>query len=186
MSVGRVYAKALFGSAKENGATGDVFDRIQTQLNTITATVKNSKELQTALFSPLTTAKEKVAVVQALAQQIAADPILAKFLLLLASKGRMAAIEEVGEEFSAARIASENGLQGRLVAAEAIGDADVAALSQAFSKKLGKKVSFQVSTDPSLLAGVKVTVNGVTYDGTLKSQLERLRDRMLSIGSSNT
>jgi F0F1-type ATP synthase delta subunit len=43
---------------------------------------------------------------------------------------------------------------------------------------LGRKVAFRVSTDPSLLAGVRVTVSGVTYDGTLKAQLEQLKDKI--------
>ena len=29
-----------------------------------------------------------------------------------------------------------------------------------------------------ILAGMKVTVNGVTYDGTLRSQLQKLRDQV--------
>ena len=55
---------------------------------------------------------------------------------------------------------------------------DVEALAKAFGKKLNKRVAFHVSTDPSLLAGMKVTVNGVTYDGTLRSQLQKLRDQI--------
>jgi F0F1-type ATP synthase delta subunit len=55
-------------------------------------------------------------------------------------------------------------------------EADVKNLAKAFSEKLGKRVAFQSSTEPALLAGLKVTVNGVTYDGTLRSQIQKLRD----------
>jgi F-type H+-transporting ATPase subunit delta len=84
------------------------------------------------------------------------------------------------ESYNSVRLLAEGGVPGRLVAAEPVSDQDVQGLAQAFSKKLGKKVAFQVSTDPSLLAGMKVTVNGVTYDGTLRSQLQRLRDRLVA------
>ena len=179
--VAKVYAKALFESATGTSAAG--LDKIQTQLSQFVAALKSSKDLQVMLYAPITTGKEKASITQALADKMGTEPVLSKFLVLVANKDRMNALPEILEEFSAVRIAAEGGLQGRVVAAEAIGDADVASLSQAFTKKLGRKVSFNVSTDPSLLAGVKVTVNGVTYDGTLKSQLERLRDRMLSIHS---
>ena len=59
-------------------------------------------------------------------------------------------------------------------------DSDVQGLAQAYEKKLGKRVEFQVSVDPGLLAGLKVTVNGVTYDGTLRSQLDRLKENLSS------
>jgi F0F1-type ATP synthase delta subunit len=49
-------------------------------------------------------------------------------------------------------------------------------ITQAFTQKLKRKVDFKVTTQPSLLAGLKVTVNGVTYDGSLLAQLERLKE----------
>jgi hypothetical protein len=52
------------------------------------------------------------------------------------------------------------------------------ALSVAFGARIGRKVSFETHEDPSLLAGVKVTVGGVTYDGTMRSQLSRLRETL--------
>jgi F0F1-type ATP synthase delta subunit len=59
-----------------------------------------------------------------------------------------------------------------------LAEADIDTLTKAFSQKLGKKVAFRVAIDPSLLAGMKVTVNGVTYDGTLRSQIHKLRDHL--------
>ncbi len=82
------------------------------------------------------------------------------------------------EAFHVIRLAAEGGVAGRLEVAEVISEADVSQLAKAFSEKFGKKVAFRVSQDPSLLAGIKVTVNGVTYDGTLRAQIQKLRDRV--------
>jgi F-type H+-transporting ATPase subunit delta len=87
-------------------------------------------------------------------------------------------LPEVRDTFSEVRLNAEGGVTGKLVSAEPMTDADVQSLSAAFTRKLGRKVAFRVSTDPGLLAGVRVTVNGVTYDGTLKAQLEQLRDKI--------
>jgi F-type H+-transporting ATPase subunit delta len=76
------------------------------------------------------------------------------------------------------RLASEGGILGQVISAEPMDQKDVESLAQSFSKKLGKRVTFKVSVDAALLAGMKVIVSGVTYDGTLQSQLQKLRDQV--------
>lgn len=180
MSVATAYAKALFEAATESGIQGAAFDQIETQMEEFASLLVSSRETEVALVGPITNAKEKAAIVEAFGKQMGFQPMLIQFLSLMATNGRMSLIKPIREAFSEVRLAAEGGLSGQLVAADPIGEADVAGLAQAFGKKLGKKVTFRVSTDPSLLAGMKVTVNGTTYDGSLRSQLQRLRDRFLA------
>jgi F-type H+-transporting ATPase subunit delta len=123
--------------------------------------------------------KEKAAIIQAVAAKISASELMVRFLTLLARKARFSRLAEIREAFSTAKLAAKGSVAGKLVAADQMKQEDVAGLAAAFSKKLGKNVEFRVSTDPSLLAGMKVTVSGVTYDGTLRSQLQRLRDKLV-------
>lgn len=183
MSVATAYAKALYLAAIESKAAPEaaaLCDTAQKQLDALVSAVDSSKELQIALHSPVTTAKEKADIVQALANKSGAPTLVTHFLVLLANKGRLSILKQVLDEFNSVRLLAEGGVPGRLVAAEAMSEADIEGLAKAFSKKLGKRVAFNVSTDSSLLAGVKVTVNGVTYDGTLRSQLQMLRDRFVA------
>jgi len=57
---------------------------------------------------------------------------------------------------------------------------DFEALKKSLEQKFGNKMAFQVVVDPALLAGMKVTVNAVTYDQTLRSYLSKLRNRVLA------
>jgi F-type H+-transporting ATPase subunit delta len=88
-------------------------------------------------------------------------------------------IEEITHAFNEVRLEAEGGILGRVVSADPMAANDLEDLSKAYSQKLGKRVAFSASVDPNLLAGIKVTVNGVTYDGTLRSQLQRLRDQLV-------
>ncbi|MEK6580204.1 MAG: ATP synthase F1 subunit delta [Bdellovibrionota bacterium] len=177
MSVATVYAKALYQSLKASG--GVDFALVDKQFDAFIDLVDSSKDLRMTFEGPLATAKEKAGVIDEIGKKMGFLPIVGQFLKLLARKRRLGAIKEIRDSFLSVRLAAEGGVSGRLVAADSIGDADVETLSAAFTKKLAKKVLFRVSTDPSLLAGMKVTVNGVTYDGTLRSQLQRLRDRFV-------
>jgi F-type H+-transporting ATPase subunit delta len=181
MSVASSYAKALFEAAAEGKSQSDLSrtcDEIENQLTQFVSLMNGSKEAQVALTSPVTTSKEKSALVEEITKKANATPIVSRFLALLAAKGRLELLPEVRDVFMQVRLEAEGGVSGKLVSAEPMTDADVDSLAQAFSRKLGRKVAFRVSTDPSLLAGMRVTVNGVTYDGTLKAQLERLRDKI--------
>jgi F-type H+-transporting ATPase subunit delta len=58
----------------------------------------------------------------------------------------------------------------------------VAELTRVFGVITGKEVVPDLTVDPELLAGVIVEVDGRVYDGSLRTQLGKLRQRM-AIGS---
>lgn len=182
MSVAKAYAKAFFQSAIEANMPPGGLDSLQLQLDEILAQINASKELRIALYSPLISRKEKAELVQAIAERSAFSPLSVQFLELLAKKGRMSLLEKIREEFAEVRLTAEGGIPGTLVTAEPISTEDQRDLARAFTQKLGKRVVFQISTDASLLAGIKVTVNGVTYDGSLRSELQRLQENIMETG----
>jgi F-type H+-transporting ATPase subunit delta len=177
--VAKAYAKALYEAARETNTSREGMDLLGSQLDNVLTAILSSKAAQNALFGPVATTKEKAAVMASISEACKAPPLLSHFLQLLARRGRLSLLEEITEAFMEVRLSYENSLAGRLIAAESMNDSDVESLAAAFTKKLGKKVVFRVSTDPALLAGVKVTVNGVTYDGTLRAQLQKLRDQFV-------
>jgi F-type H+-transporting ATPase subunit delta len=179
MSVAKAYASALYEAGMDAKLPASELDRIEAQLEELDKLLDSSREARLALLSPVVSAKEKAAFVTALGQKAGYSPMVVSFLSLLARKERFAVFSEAREAFRAARLEAEGGILGTLVSADPIEPADVDGLAAAFKQKLGKKVAFRTSTDPALLAGVKVTVSGVTYDGTLRSQLQRLSDRLV-------
>ncbi len=183
MNVARTYAKVLYETACENKAPQEVArtcDELERVLSELAALIESSHELRVALEGPVVSAKEKAALMLAIGERAGQSELMSRFVALLISKGRLSSFAEIAALFRVVRLEAEGGIPGQLVSAEAMTDSDVAGLVQAFSKKLGKKVAFDVSTDAGLLAGVKVTVGGVTYDGTLLTQLEKLRDQFVS------
>ena len=174
MSVAISYAQALYQVAgKEN------VKQIEDQLSVLISAIQSSKQLRISLYGPVSTIKEKQAIIDELAKILNCSKMMTQFLSILVRKGRLKALPAIRNAFRAARTVGDGGLIGTLVSADVLNEADIQALTYSFSKKLGKKVSFDSKTDATLLAGVKVTVNGVTYDGTLRSQLHRLRDRLV-------
>lgn len=175
MSVAKSYARALYETAK---AANTPVEPIENELKLFAEAVEGQRDASIALIAPVTTAREKMAIVESISQKMGLSELTRRFLSVVARKERIAVILAMKDALTEVRLAAEGGVSGKLVSAQPQSSADVEALAAAFGKKLGKKVAFRLETDPALLAGVKVTVSGVTYDATLRSQLQRLRDQV--------
>jgi len=187
MSLARSYARALYESSQElaQNAKGANFGpselaSLQAELAHFVSLSKASREARMVLESAVVSADERVAFVLTLSQRAGYSKLASNFLLLIAKKGRFGSLAEISDAFAAVCLEAQGGLFGNVVSADPVDAADLQGLADAFTKKLGKKVAFKSSVDSELLAGMKVTVSGITYDGTLKAKIQRLRDRLAS------
>src|SRR3954464_7150939 len=97
MSVAKAYAQALYQAAAEKAGTNSkqVCDKIEVELDQFLSWIDASKDVRTALYGPVVSAKEKTAVIEAIGAKAELSPILIQFLSLLARKGRMALLPEI-------------------------------------------------------------------------------------------
>ena len=56
----------------------------------------------------------------------------------------------------------------------------LAQIQSTLEKATGKKVLLDKAEDPSLLGGVVAKLGDTVYDGSVRSQLERMREQILS------
>jgi F-type H+-transporting ATPase subunit delta len=178
-SVSRSYAKALLETAQENGLKAADLDQIEAELNAFGSAMVTSGDLNVALSNPTISNAEKASIAEAVATKLGFSKLTTQFLTMVARKRRGSVLEEIAETFMAVRLESEGATLGAVVSADVLKKEDLEELATSFTRKLGKKVVFKAAVDPNLLAGLKVTVNGITYDGSLRSQLQTLRDRLV-------
>ncbi len=179
MSVSRSYARTLLETAQETGLKSTDLDKIESELSTFVSTVGSSSGLSEALSSPIVSSVEKAGVAGVVATKLGFSKLTTQFLTMVARKGRAPAIDAITDAFTVVRLESEGAMLGEVVSADVLKKEDLEELATAFTRKLGKKVVFRSSVEPALLAGLKVTVGGTTYDGSLRAQLHQLRDRLV-------
>lgn len=185
MSVAQSYAKALYEASREQGAKAEA---IEAAVFAVAGAFSSSKQLRDVLYSPSTNGADRSKVLSALAEKVASGKegkLVGVFLNLLSGKGRLRVLPDIADAFKKARVEAEGGVLGEVASADALKQEDLDSLARAFGSKLGKKVVFDTRVDSELLAGMKVTVGGVTYDGTLKNQLTRLKDTLIHGGSTS-
>lgn len=180
MSVAQSYARALFESGSSNGSFN--VDHLNSQVKNLgdfADLLAESKELRVALLGPATSTREKVSIVEEIGKKLSVDEVVSRFLKLVARNGRLGFLRSIQTCLRELSLAKQNGVLGHVVSADALSEAELNDLAGSFEQKIGKKVEFEARVDPRLLAGLKVTVAGTTYDGSLRAQLDRLERTFL-------
>jgi F-type H+-transporting ATPase subunit delta len=71
-------------------------------------------------------------------------------------------------------------VEAQITSTRELGDAEKRSLEAEIRKLTGKKVRAHFELDPSLLGGAVVRVGSTIYDGSVKGQLEKIREAISS------
>ncbi|MBN20872.1 MAG: ATP synthase F1 subunit delta [Bdellovibrionaceae bacterium] len=179
MSLSRTYAKVLFLTTVEKEGNSNSISTYLDHLKEFSGWISENKALKIGLLGPTGSSLEKMKVVEHIGAKANFPQLLTQFLMLLAKKGRLALTKDICVALKEVQLEHEGGVWGQLESADPLSVGEISELRESFGKQIGKKIEFDVTTNPSLLAGLKVTLAGVTYDGSLRAQLERLEKSFL-------
>jgi F-type H+-transporting ATPase subunit delta len=172
MKASQVYAQVLVESAQSG------LDQVIGDLKRFEKCLNESALLVKVFDSPTISDEEKFAIVKTLvselAKQAAFNPMAERFLQILAKRSRMNILSAIFNSIEVIQVEKAGGLIGELVSATPLENSVTDAVTQALSKKLNKNVKLNSRVDSQLIAGMRVTLGGVTYDGSIKNKLEKL------------
>ncbi|TAH38626.1 MAG: ATP synthase F1 subunit delta [Planctomycetota bacterium] len=168
----RRYARALFEAARDQGALAQVsadVDRIGQLLS--------KKELAGWVADPRVDDAQKRAL---LAQELGAHGhVLTRGLVeVLGRRKRGSALMGLAAAFRELVDRHEGRVRGFVESARPLAEAGKSRLEQALSAATGKQVNLEVRVEPMLLGGVRVTLDGVRYDGSARGRLDQMRRRL--------
>ena len=127
-----------------------------------------------ALCSPAVQAGEKGRVLARLPGLEEGGP-LPHFYRLLAEKGRMALLPEIVEAFHGLELARRGGARCVLTCVHPLEAEELEKLRAALCRLHHKKeIVFDVRTDPALLGGFTLDIEGVRYDKSVRGVLGRM------------
>ncbi|HEU5362185.1 MAG TPA: ATP synthase F1 subunit delta [Gaiellaceae bacterium] len=168
----RIYARALFEAAQEEGK----LEIVQEQLAELRNAVATVDELRLMLEDPEVDSRVKEDVLARVAS--GADGIVVNFLKLLAEKGRAAEIEEVGEELDALVAQEQRVLDVELTTAHDLSDEEFGRILGRIEEASGRKVQAERRVDPDLIGGIVLQAGSMRLDASVRGRLERLRHEL--------
>jgi len=172
-SVSRRYAKALFALAKEKGVLEPTAD----ELAKLGSTASNP-DLAPVLRSPLLSPSRRSALAKTLIDDLRLSDLLGRFVQLLADRQRLADLPGIADFFLKFLDEEKNRVRLDVRTAMKLTDAQQKELVDGFARLTGKEVIPNVTVDPDLLGGVVAEVRGKVYDGSVRTQLDRLANEL--------
>jgi len=167
--IARVYAEAMFESAKEGGK----LDEIREQLGEFADAVSDNRDLQAFLFSPYFSSEEKKRGLEGAVS--GADEELVNFLELLTEKHRMPAIFRIRAKFEELYAEETKRLEVNVTSAIALDDSVVKQVGDEIEKQTGRTVELSSTVDEGILGGLVLRVGNVVLDASLQNKLEKMR-----------
>jgi F-type H+-transporting ATPase subunit delta len=152
--------------------------RIREQMQGVVALVDSSSDLRNIWDNPSVPAGQKRKLLDAISKRLVLDPMVRNFLAVLIDHHRISSIGIIARQF-------EKELDSRLGIAEAnvksardLTTDERLAIENQIKLVTGKSVRASYSTDKGLIGGALVQVGSTIYDGSVRGQLNKLRETL--------
>ena len=174
--VARRYAQALL----DIGVEQDNYTELREQLDELAQLFADSKPFRTALLNPSIRLEERRSIIRAIAKKRDWDQMVANFALLLLDNDRFRLVGTIAREFGKVVDAKSGNVRARVLSAVKLDDSQRSRLQKALGDITGKNVLLDTKIDKGLLGGVVARIGGTVYDGSVRSQIDRLRESILA------
>jgi F-type H+-transporting ATPase subunit delta len=151
------------------------------QLHDFAATLESSLEFREVLENPSIPEPEKLRLLDAFAAKAGLNKTVRNFIAVLASHQRLNALAEISTDYAAIADESGNITEAEVTSARELDDSSKGVLEAQIAKLAdGKKVNATYTQDETLLGGAIVRIGSTVYDGSIRGQLQQLKQRLLA------
>lgn len=172
----RRYTTAVFELAKSEKK----LSKLEKDLAEIEAIVRDSKELQRLINSPLISTNEQIAVLKEICKKAGFDSLTMNFLLVVARNRRLEFLPQIVASFRS-RIQEEAGqVKAEVISAEKLGAAEIKKIEKEISAKTKKDIQLIEKIDPEIIGGLIIKLGSKMYDYSVRSRLSRMAKDMRS------
>ena len=169
------YARALFDVALKERAS---LDGIAAEVSGFAELLGANVALTRALTNPAIPAARKRAVVEQLLERSPVSPIVSRLLLLLAEHDRIMLVPDMAEAYRTRLMDHAQIVRAQITTAMPLPPDRIAALQQGLARTTGRQVQIEARVDPTIIGGAIARVGSTVYDGSVTTQLAKLKERL--------
>ena len=172
------YARAF---QQVTAAQGLNTEAVRAQLADFAATFDGSRELREFLQNPALAQTDKLKMLDAVASRVGLDKAVRNFVAVLMGHGRMGSLKDITAEFGT--IADEaNGIsEVEITSAKPLTDHERGLLQGKAGTLAGGHVRVTWTEDASLLGGAVIKLGSRVYDGSVRGQLQQMKQHLAGV-----
>lgn len=176
MTVARRYASALADVIGERNEEAVVRE----ELKAWEQLVQDNPLLLEALTNPTVAYDQKSKVLNELIARANVRPTTANFLRVLLRNQRFAELPQINRKLGEIMDDRAGVVSAEVVSARPISEPVRNALEETLQQITNRRVRLNFATDETLLGGIVTRIGSTIYDGSVRTQLDRLRQELAS------
>lgn len=153
-------------------------DELDAELGVFAEMIGNNAELYELFASPVIPQVSKREVLDAIIKRAGPGELTANLLRTLLRNYRLQYVGAVHQEFRREMNLRKGIVVARVATAAPVGTSEQESLSRTLHQMTGKQVQLEFKTDPSLIGGVVTRVGSMVYDGSVRTQLQEIEQRL--------
>jgi len=167
------YAQALLDTSRKGG----VLDGVAESYAAVAALYAERPDLGSFLEGPQVSDQEKKQLLDnVFGQKI--EPVLLHFFHLLLKKGRIEHLTDIQTEFQVLVEVDQGFVRAKVVTAVPLPEDLERALTDKLASLTGKKITLRKRVDPAVIGGVCVAMGDQVIDGTIQTNLAKMRAQL--------
>jgi F-type H+-transporting ATPase subunit delta len=152
----------------------------QQQMHDFADTLAGSGELREFLGNPSIEMSKKLKVLDAIAVRIKMFPQVRNFFAVILEHHRLSELGAILTEYRALVDAHAGAVEARITSFRKLNEEDRAQLEVQVSRLAGARVRASYTEDASLLGGAVVEIGSTIYDGSVRAQLQKLKQKLVN------
>lgn len=148
------------------------------QVHDMVSTIEQSQELRMVWESPAVLAERKRAVLDSIAVQSGLLPPIRNFFAVLVDHGRIPMVAQIARQFETELNAELGFVEAGVTSSRPLSGDEKHGLESQVARMTGKNVRAKYDTNPELLGGAVVRVGSTIYDGSVRGQLQKLKEQL--------
>ena len=144
------------------------------------ALFNESSELRRVWENPAVPADQKRKLLDVIVERAGIERPVRNLVAVLIDHRRLPLLTRIVEQLEKELDARLGFAQAQISSARELGDAEKRTLESQIAKTTGKKVRASYGLDQSLLGGAVVRIGSTIYDGSVKGQLEKIKEAISS------
>jgi F-type H+-transporting ATPase subunit delta len=149
------------------------------QAQQMASLARDNKSLREVWDAPSISAEKKRAVLDSIVQRAGISRPVRNFIAVLIDHRRTRFISEIVAQFAQELNQRMGFAEAEVTTAHELNAEERTRLEQDLAKVTSKRIRAQYAQDPAILGGAIARVGSTVYDGSVKGQLERIRQQLM-------